>query len=164
MSHLCCELHMGSVIRATYSADMSHLYFWCLTVALQLNRLVERTQHYTTSSAVFQLPPGAVPSICTAPTLATPPRVVSSTPAQPLSSILKPATLSLPPSTHTLTLGPAGGEPKAAIPVQFVLPSHGLSPAVAVDSRKYLEIFLLLLHSSDRTLGHHWIGRIIVDL
>lgn len=110
------------------------------TVALQLNRLVERTQHYTSSSAMFQLPPGAVPSISACPILATQPKVVASTRhTQPLTSILKPATLSLPGGSQTLTLGAAGGggEVKGALPVQFVLPPQAMGSAVALDSREY---------------------------
>ncbi|KAL8590019.1 hypothetical protein ACOMHN_007044 [Nucella lapillus] len=104
-------------------------------VALQLNRLVERTQQ--SSSAMFQLPPGAIPSICMAPTLPTPPRVVSSTSTQPLPSILKPATLCQSASGQALTLGgPAPvGDGKGPVPVQFVLPTPGMgSGAMALDS------------------------------
>ena len=111
----------------------------CATVALQLNRLVERTQHYPSSStpALFQLPPGAIPGIGSSPLLAAQPKVVSSSPhAQPLSSILKPAALSLPGGGQTLTLGAAGGDGKGAVPVQFVLPPQALGSAIALDSRE----------------------------
>lgn len=112
------------------------------TVALQLNRLVERTQHHTSSSAMFQLPPGAIPSISACPILAAQPKVVSSTRhTQPLTSILKPATLSLPGGGQTLTLGAAGGggEVKGAVPVQFVLPPppQAMGSTVTSDSREY---------------------------
>ena len=110
------------------------------TVALQLNRLVERTQHHTSSSAMFQLPPGAIPSISACPILAAQPKVVSSTRhTQPLTSILKPATLSLPGGGQTLTLGAAGGggEVKGAVPVQFVLPPQAMGSTVTLDSREY---------------------------
>ncbi|XP_076470719.1 uncharacterized protein LOC143300724 isoform X2 [Babylonia areolata] len=115
------------------------LPFTVSPVALQLNRLVERTQHHLSSTAMFQLPPDTIPSMCMAPTLPTPTRVVSSTSAQPLPSILKPATLCLPASGQ-LTLGPSavGGDGKGTLPVQFVLPSPGVGPAAAVtvDSRQ----------------------------
>lgn len=106
-----------------------------LSVALQLNRLVERTQHITSSSAMFQLPPGTIPNIGNSSVMAAPSKVLPGTHAQP---ILKPTTLSLPGSGQTLTLGPPGGvgDGKGAVPVQFVLPPHAMGSAVTMDSRE----------------------------
>lgn len=107
-------------------------------VALQLNRLVERTQRLTTSSSVFQLPPGAVPTVSSSVVVSVTPKLVSSSSTQPLSSVLKPATLTLPGS-QPLTLGPlpVGGDMKGAVPVQFVMPPAAGS-TVGQESRKQL--------------------------
>lgn len=67
--------------------------FWLFLVALQLNRLMEHSQHHATSSAVFQLPPGTVPSILSSH---LPSNLVSSGATTPLTSVLKPPVFTLP--------------------------------------------------------------------